>query len=148
MRERRGETELMRDSGKEDVSAHSWAKAGQLVTEAGEAEAWGRRERASEGFLQQPVCCRAQESGRTRPEMPSLAKRDRSHGAQLGQGKQRAGKHRRGFARSPTPGTCPKITGWRKAKQNCKEPPWQQRGTRFPQRWGRGWALEGDSPAG
>lgn len=119
MRERRGETELMRDSGKEDVSAHSWAKAGQLVTEAGEAEAWGRRERASEGFLQQPVCCRqggggrARETGRTWPEMPSLAKRDRSHGAQLGQGKQRAGKHRWGFARSPTPGTCPKITGRR-----------------------------------
>lgn len=123
MREHRGETELMRDSGKEDVRAHSWAKAGQLVMEEGRSGGLGKKGNSIRGVH---AAARGLPAGREwagTGERKDLA-RDAQPGKGIGvtehgwgRGKQRAGKHRWGFVRNPSPGTCPEITGWREAKQ-------------------------------
>lgn len=83
-REPREETEIMRDSGKEDVRAGSRAQGRQLITE--EEEAWKGRARASES---QEVHATARVLGGGEP-----TREGPGWDAQPGRGKQCDGKHR------------------------------------------------------
>lgn len=118
MREHREETEIMRDSGKEDVRARRPAQGRQLVTE--EAEAWKGRARASESQEVHATAC-VPGGGEPTQEGPgwrcSAWEGDPEPRSAAG-GRQEWGEAARWEAlairKDPwPPGMCPKITEWK-----------------------------------